>query len=97
MSEHDKSQSMVEGLRVGDRIHVQSGAGTVTVLQLGPIQPACDGCYASLRVLHTTGDAFFPFAEHQLYYQDDGRVQGWMMTSGQSYPNLAQAMKGFSQ
>lgn len=97
MNKHTKSQRKVKGLRIGQRIDVRSGAGMVSIIDMGPIQPADPGSYAGLRVLHTTGDAFFPFAEHLLYYQDDGKLQGWMMSGGQSYQNLAQAVEGFSQ
>jgi hypothetical protein len=94
MGKHDESQRMVEHLMIGDRIDVRSGAGKVTVIDMGPIQPADNSRYAGLRVLHTTGDQYLPFAEHLLYYQDDGN-EGWMMSSGTSYQNLRQAVAGF--
>ena len=96
MSKHSESQRMVEALQVGDRVDVRSGAGKVTLIDLGPIQPADEGSYAGVFVLHTTGDEFMPYATHMLYYQDDSKLNnGWQMTGGQSYRNLVQAVEEF--
>jgi len=97
MNKHEQSQRMVEALAVGDRIHVKSGAGTGTIIGMGPVQNADSSCYAGRTVLHTTGDKFFPFATHTLYYQDDGPVQGWMMTGGQSFKSLTGGVEAFNQ
>ena len=95
MNNHDESQRMVKTLKVGDRVDVRSGAGKVTLVALGPIQNASEGSYAGRTVLHTTGDAFLPFATHTLYYKDEIGHEGWQMYGGQSFQNLTQAVAGF--
>ena len=97
MGKHDESQRMVETLKVGDRVDVRSGAGKVTLVALGPIKPASEGSYAGLTVLHTTGDAFLPFATHTLYYKDEIGHEGWQMYGGQSFQNLTEAVASFKR
>lgn len=97
MNKHIESQRMVERLQAGDRVDVRSGAGQVTLVALGRIQPASEGSYAGRTVLHTTGDAFLPFATHTLYYKDDIGHEGWNMYGGESFQNLTQAVEGFKK
>lgn len=89
---HTKSQEMLDALNVGDRIFVRSGVGTTTIIAIITRYPASSSSYAGGTVLHTTGDPFFPFATHTLYFQDEEPSVGWMMTGGQSFRNLTEAV-----
>lgn len=92
MSKHDKSQRMVEALKVGDDIATPGVQGVV--LAKGQIQDADDTAYTGVVLLTTVkGNDFHPFRSAVFYFDD--KLDRWQSGNGVGYMSLGGAVEGF--
>lgn len=94
MSKHERSQRMVEKLRVLDT--VSSPGVTGMVLAKGRVMNASEDNYAGAMLLTTVqGQRLTPFRLAPWYFEDDAAFPRWQSGSGANYARLSDAVEAF--